>query len=188
MPIVYILKTAGASPISLDDAKTYMKIPASITTDDAVIQSMINAATEWGQKYTGREFTNNVWQALMSCFPTRIMLKRDPVDTIDTITYLVSGTLTTVSASVYYLVKNTQSSDVVLEEGMSWPTDGDSKENTYIVGFTTKIYYCDKEIIEALKRHVAYWYLNRGDCPGSKDAAESSGVDLIYNQFRITRV
>lgn len=183
--IVYQLKTAGISPLSLADAKTYLKVSSNL--DDDLIQSLIDTATEWGQKYTGREFTNNTWLALMNCFTDRINLRRDPVDVINSITYLVSAVITTVATDTHYLVKNNQTSDIVLEEGKQWPTNGDSKENSYVVDFTTKEYYCTNEILTSLQRHVSYMYSNRGDCD-TKSAAQSSGVDLIYNQFRITRI
>lgn len=186
MSKVYELKTAGASPLSVDDAKVFMKV--SSATDDALIASLINATTEWGQKYTGREFTANIWTLLLDEFTTRITLNRDPVASVTTVKYLVSSTLTTVSDTAYYLKKLVQCSEILLEEDKEWPTDIDNREQAIKIEFVTKSYYCTNEILEALKRHVAFLYSNRGDCPDIKEAANESGVTFMYDQFRISRV
>ena len=186
MSKVYQLKNAGTSPLSKDDAKAFMRI--SSASDDALIQSLIDAATEWGQKYTGREFTDNTWTLLMDEFSSRIVLNRDPVDSVTTVKYLVSNVLTTVSDTIYYLKKLTQCSEILLLSSKEWPTDIDDREQAIEIEFVTKTYYCTNEILEALKRHVAYLYSNRGDCPDIKEAANESGVTFIYNQFRISRV
>lgn len=186
MSQVYELKTAGTSPLDLAVAKSFMKV--SSASEDALIQSLIGAATEWGQKYTGREFTDNTWKLLLDEFTDRITLNRDPVETITSIKYLVSDVLTAVLGSKYYLKKLVQCSEILLVANESWPTDIDDREQAIEIEFVTKSYYCESEILEALKRHVAYLYSNRNDCPEMKEAASSAGSTFIYDQFRISRI
>jgi len=182
----YELKTAGTSPLSLTEAKSFMKVSSS--SDDTIIEGIINSATEWGQKYTGREFTNNIWLLFLDYFPSRITLNRDPVDSITSVKHLVSDVNTAVDSSIYYLKKETQKSEIVLLENNEWPTNTDEREQAIEVEFITESYYCKEEILNSLKRHVSYLYSNRGDCADTKDAADSSGVTFMYDQFRISRV
>ncbi len=209
MSQVYELVAFGTSPVSLADMKAWLKVTA--VSEDALIQALIDSATEWGEKYTGRDFRANQWKLLLDsfvdpghqhigsivspnqlrfglCFTERIELKRDPVDTVDSITHLVSGSPVVVTATDYYLKKLTQSSEILLFENKEWPLDTDNQEQAIEVSFTTKAYRCLNEIIMAIKLHVTSLYTNRGDCPDSEQAARESGATMIYDQFRISRV
>lgn len=181
----YELVTAGPSPVSLADVKTYLKNPPS--ADDDVIQVMIDACTEWGEKWTGREFRANQWNLFLDCFTTRIQINRDPVDTINSISHLVSSSPVTIDSSIYYLKKATQFSEILLFEDESWPTDTDEREQAITIDFTTEQYRCGNTIENGIKRHVAFWYANRGDCSDCDSAATGAGMKSLYN-FRIARV
>lgn len=183
---VYQLVSAAASPVDLATMKTFLRITS--TSDDALIQSMIDAATEWGEKYTGRDFRAITWDLLLDCFTTRIPLRRNPVDTITTVKHLVNDILVTVPSSVYYLKQLVQSAEILLNEDQEWPKDTDDREQAIEIRFVTEGFRCQDSIIEAIKRHVAFWYRNRGDCPDCGGAANQSGVTIIYDQFRIARV
>lgn len=183
---VYKLVSAAASPVDLATMKAYLK--KSTTADDLLIQSMIDAATEWQEKYTGRDFRAITWDLLLDCFTARIGLRRDPVDTITTVKHLVSGSLVTVPSTVYYLKTLPQFSEILLDEDQEWPTDTDDREQVVEIRFVTEGYRCQESIKEAILRHVAQWYYNRGDCSDCGDAAKKSGVTIILDGFRIARV
>lgn len=183
---VYQFVEAEGSPVTLVEMKKYLKITTG--TDDTLIKSMIDSATEWGEKYTGRSFRNITWNLLLDRFTDRIELRRDPVKSITTVKHLVSGSQVTVPDTVYYLKKLVQSSEVLLNEDQDWPTDTDDREQAIEIQFKTESYQCLESIIEAIKLHVAFWYRNRGDCPDVKKSAEGAGVTIIYDGFRISRV
>jgi len=211
---VYELVSFGTSPVSLAAMKAYLK--KTIVNEDSLIQTLIDSATGWGEKYTGRAFRANQWKLLLDSFSDfdntserfqhehslvhthghhhhvheteRIELKRDPVDVVDSITHLVDDSPVTVTNTDYYLKKLTQSSEVLLFEDKDWPTDTDDREQAIEVTFTTKAYRCLDEIINAIKLHVANLYVNRGDCPDIEDAAKESGATAFYDQFRIVRI
>jgi len=183
---VYTRVSVGVSPVSLAQMKSYLKI--TTTMDDNLIQSMIDAATEWGESYTGRDFRAITWDLLLDRFTNRIELRRDPVDSITTVKRLVSGSLVTVASSVFYLKKLVQSSEILLNEDQEWPTDADNREQVVEIRFVTKGYQNQESIIDAIERIVAFWYRNRGDCRDSGEAARQTGATIILDQFRISRV
>jgi len=193
MSNIYQLVTPGVSPVDLNDMKSYLKL--SSAADDDLINSMLSAATIWGENYTRREFRANSWLLLMDFFQERILIRRAPVDFIGSIQHLVSGSLVTINPSIYYLKFNHQNSEILLTENSDWPKDTDNREQAIEVSFTTKAYNGIDSIKTAITRHVAFWYSNRGDCfaggSGGCDcdhAAKGSGVTSIYDQFRIDRV
>ena len=183
---VYKLESAVASPVSLAVMKSYLKI--TTITDDALIQSMIDASTEWGEKYTGRDFRAITWDLLLDKFTDRIELRRDPVASVTTVKHLVDAVLVTVPATVFYLKKLVQSSEILLNENQEFPTNTDNREQVVEIRFVTEGFRCQDSIINAIERTVAFWYRNRGDCRNSGEASRRSGATITYDQFRISRV
>jgi uncharacterized phiE125 gp8 family phage protein len=186
----YNLKTEAASPIDLATAKAYLKVTS--TSDDALIQILIDAVTQWGEKYTTRDFRAKTWELFIDVFAARISLRRSPVETIDIVTRLVSDVATTVPNTVYYLKKGTQFSEVLLNDGQDWPSDTDEREQAIEIEFSTVAFGCLDSIKNAILLHLAHVYTNRGDCGFEGDAvtkaAAQSGATIIYDGFRISRV
>ncbi len=179
------------SPVKLADVKSYLKV--TTTADDDLLSQIINAATDFAEKYTGREFRKNTWKLFLDVFETRICLRKDPVLSITSVKRLVSGTLTAVASSVYYLKKSQQFSEILLNDGESWPDDEDNREHAIQVVFLTEALPCLDEMIVGIYRHVAFLYENRGDCDPigfntTTNSAVQSGATIIYDQARIVRV
>lgn len=184
----YDFISSAISPVGLCSVKDYMKVTSN--DDDDLIQSMIDAATSWGESFTGRDFRKKTYDLKIDCFTDRILIKRDPVNAITSINHLVSDVETVVNSSIYYLKKNTQNSEILLLSGESWPTNTDDREQAITIRFVTEKYRRQAEIENAVQQHVSEWYSNRDDCgdDGCECSASSSGVSSIYGQFRITRV
>lgn len=202
----YDLVSADPSPVSLADMKSFLKI--SNTAEDSLIQTLINSATEFGEKYTGRDFRIKTWRLLLDSFLSlsdtysafrqyddrhfvftdHIKIERDPVTTVSDIKRLVDGLPVSVTATDFYLKKLTNHSEIILFEDKEWPDDVDDREQAIEVTFLTKAYFCINNIIDAIQRHVAHLYTNRGDCDDAGMGSSDSGATLIYDQFRIARV
>jgi uncharacterized phiE125 gp8 family phage protein len=187
---VYELVSQAASPVTLADMRLYLKIPTAMTADDALIQILIDAATEYGEKYTGRDFRVKSHKLLIDKFAARICLRRSPVNSITTVQYLVSSVLTTIASTVYYLKKGPQFSEILLQDGQAWPTDIDEREQAIEIEFATVAANCGNAIKTAIHKWVAFAYVNRGDCDCQDETTigKQSGADFIYGQFRIARV
>lgn len=186
MSLVYELSAAGDPPISRQQVKDWLKI--ATTADDVLISGLIETAVVFGENYTGREFRANTWTLKLDCFTTRIELRRDPVASITSIGYDDSaGDAQTVSSADYYLKKDVQLSEILLVPDSEWPTDVSEAEQFITVTFVTEAYRSDENIRDAMLRHIAHLYENRGDC-STEDAAKASGAAIIYDQFRIARI
>lgn len=70
MQIGLSLKTdAAAEPLTLADAKTYLRIDTGDTTDDTLVTAMIVAARKAVENYTNRRLINQSWNLWLDCFP-----------------------------------------------------------------------------------------------------------------------
>lgn len=56
-------------PVSLAEAKTFCKVEASITDDDALITGLIQAAREYAEKWTGRALAQRQFVLVMDSHP-----------------------------------------------------------------------------------------------------------------------
>lgn len=184
---MYELVAYATSPVLLATAKSFMRVTS--TAEDTLIQSLIDAATEWCEDYTGRQFRENTWQLSLDEFYDRIDIRRSPVKEITSITHIVSGAPVTVDASTYYLKNLTQLSEVLLVDGKAWPTNTDVREQAIVISFTSAVYArALSRFTNAVLQLVSYLYENRGDCDCGIDSAIASGATKILNQFRIVRV
>ncbi len=198
----YQLESQSKVPVTLAVAKSYLKLPPSVTADDDLVTLYLSAATDFAEHYMGRDLRDKTWTLFLDTFPERIALRRFPVDSITSIRYLDDVTPTpsqqTVASSVYFLKHNVQISEVLLDIDQIWPIDVNCKEGTVEVLFVTVgdagrggngTEYKDQSHTGIL-RHVAYLYENRGDCDPSSAAssAKLSGATFLYDQFRVVRV
>jgi len=186
---VYQIAVPGPSPVTLEEMKTYLKIPAANTSSDLLIQELIDAATAWGEGYTGRAFRANQWNLLLDYFPPSIVIRRHPVDTIDSIEYLVDTVSTPVDPATYYLRAGVQTGEILLFPDQTWPDNVDDRLQAITVTFTTSIYPRKFDTIRLfIKRFVAYVFVNRGDCVCDEESAVASGALPLLGQMRIARV
>lgn len=185
MSDLYRLQAAGVAPVTLAEAKAYMRVAS--TADDALLGSMLLAVTKWGENYTGKEFRANTWKLFTDCFQNRIALNRAPVASITTVQHVVGGTLATVPDATYYLKKNLRNAEVLLQDGEAWPTDTDPREQAVEIVFVTEALDSMDIVKIAILHHLAYWYANRGDC-SCEQAVEESGAIILYDPFRTSRV
>jgi len=192
MPVaVYQLQSSAASPVTLAEAKAALRITGA--TEDTLIENIIDACTEWGESYTRRSFRAQTWKLLLDEFSDHIEIRRQLVDAITSITHLVSASPVVVTSTVYYLKQTPQGAEVVLASGQSWPTDTDEQEQAIVVNFTTAAWTRHASLIkEAILKHVAAMYANRGDCVdgqcAASDFAKRSGAISLYDMFAIARV
>jgi uncharacterized phiE125 gp8 family phage protein len=187
---LYELVGKGTQPVSLAEIKTYLGV--TNTASDALLQSLLDACTAWGQSYTGREFSDNDYILHIDCFEDRISLRKNPIDSITTVKYSVAFSLVTIASTVYYLKNGVQLSEILLKPDQIWPTDGDEIEQGIQIAFKTKAVDDLKLDMAktAIKRHTAYMFENRGDCGdcGSCAGKDAAGVTSIYDYMRIPRV
>lgn len=188
---VYELTSAGEPPVTLVEAKRHAKVTTD--ADDDLASQLLLAATEYCERYSRRELRANQWTLTLDEFCPRILLRRDPVAAVDSVTRLVSGSPVAVDPATYYLKRGAQSSEVLLAADQEWPDDLDEVEGGVVVAFTTQPLEAIEAAKAALLRLFAWLYENRGDCEAGAgadlgEAARLSGAAALLDQFRVSRV
>lgn len=110
------LVTAPATlPVTLAEAKTHLNV--DFNDHDSLISSMISAATDYAQKFTGRAFIEQTWELVIDTFPiSEIKLLNPPLIGVNSVMYYdAAGNETTLDASAYTV-------DTVSEPGWIVPS------------------------------------------------------------------
>src|SRR5690606_5862993 len=103
MPLVQVSKTATL-PVALADVKQHLRV--EIAQDDDYITSLINAAVEYIEQETGRDFFGRTWDLVLPGFPRgKIELPRPPLLSVDSVTYHDTANASqTLDSSEYYTI------------------------------------------------------------------------------------
>lgn len=120
MPLVQT-SAPGSEPVTLADAKNYLRVDADLTADDTLITLLISAARRYAEAYTGRSLISQGWKLLLDSFPSptgmgvpwgrpwsvppqAVLLERGPVISVDSITYTAMDGSTQTMPSTDYAV------------------------------------------------------------------------------------
>lgn len=189
MTQLYARTNAGPTPVDVEAVKLHLKV--EYDTEDDFLQLLLNAAIQAAESYSGRELRANTWTLIVDVFESRICIRKSPVASITSVKYTVTTTHdTTVATSVYYLKKGEIASEVLLQDGETWPTDIAEVEAGILITFVTAAYQDADQANLAILRAVAYAFENRGDCDTTNATSwlVKSGADKLLDPFRVARV
>jgi hypothetical protein len=179
---------ATGDPVSLSEAKAYAKIDTD--ADDALIMSLITAATVAAENYTRRSFITRTLKLTLDApcnglmaslpegtydlpitimsgdLPSVISLPQGPLQAVSSIvTYDVNNSASTFAPSNYLV--DTASSRVSLNYGAIWPSNLRSLstcEITYTAGYGDASSNVPQPIRTAILMHVQKMYTEREVC------------------------
>ena len=181
-----LLTPPSAEPVTLAEAKQQARIDSS--ADDALITSLITAARQWAEKYTGRAFITQTWQLTLDMIPgasgkwwdgerqgpvtglddvNYISLPRAPLQSVTSVTYFDNTDTPTVwPPSNYFVDTVREPGRLALRMGAVWPvatrlTNGIVIQ--YVCGYGNDGTTVPEIIKTAIHQLVAHWYEHRGD-------------------------
>ena len=148
--------------VSLATVKAYLKITSS--AEDATLTIFINAAIDFAEKFTRRDFITRTYESFRDFFPVYASegyynfgdnpafgnvavaltggnlgfeIRRSPLQTIESIEYLKDNVSTLVDSSIYYNTIETDYSEVLTLATDNWPEDADRRLQAITLTFKT---------------------------------------------------
>lgn len=195
------------TPISLAEVKSFARITTS--SDDALITTMIEAATTYAEEFTRRDFITRTYETFRDLFPGDFQgthasrqqvspfndsgnfgfeIRRSPLQSIESVKYVdIAGATIVIPSTVYYATVEDDYSTLLTQINQSWPTD--ALEQLQVITIEFKTGFGDaaadvpSDIKQALLMHVTSLYENRGDCDGCTNIP--CAAKQIYKQNRI---
>jgi uncharacterized phiE125 gp8 family phage protein len=182
------LQTAAPGlPLSLAEAKLHLRV--DIGEEDALITSMIAAATLDAEHLMGRALMPQKWLLSLDSFPRQITLNRPPVTAVDAVTYASAGdgATSTMSPADYQLLSGNEYFGLVVPAfGKTWPAAAARPQSVQIL-FSTG--YADAASVPApitawIKLRIGALYENREAWTAGQKIEQNSHVDFMLDRFR----
>ena len=156
----------AVEPVTLNEAKLHCRV--DVDADDNLITSLIIAARQLAETFTGRAFVTQTIQYDLTHWPSRraIHLPRPPLQTVSSVTWWdTDGNDTILTAGTDYLVDNAPTfGKVLLPNGESWPNETlypvHPVRVEYVAGYGLAV-AVPEYIKAAIKLIVGNWYENR---------------------------
>lgn len=183
----YVTETVAPSeePVTLAETANHLRVEGDeLTSDTALINSLITAAREYCEKYTGRALVERTLRADICAFYDEIRLPHSPIISISSIQYYNTASpsvLTALAATEYDLVR-----DIVKRNyGGVYPSIYprlDSVQITYTAGYesTSSPKDYDENVPSAIKAAIL---LIVGDLYENREAqVVGSGIQVTPNK------
>jgi len=164
MPIKIITPPA-IEPLTLAEAKAQCRV--DITTDDALLATLISVARDTCERLAWRAFLTQTIELWLDAWPASnsIVLPRPPLQSVTKIEYYdIDDVKATLSSAVYSVDTIAEPGKVWLKYNQSWPTTSLREHNaicvTYVAGWTNPA-DVPQSARQAMLMLVGHWYENR---------------------------
>jgi len=170
---------AADAIVSLEEAKLHLRVEHD--ADDALIASLVAAATARAERYTGMAFGEQTWEQVLDTFPAAaIDLGLGPVVSVGFVRFIDSaGDEQDVDSAEYEI--DTVSRDGWVVPSSDWPTPMDTINAVrvrFVVGTTPPA-----DVRAAVLLMVGHWYANR-EAAGPAMQAIPIGAEALLDLHR----
>ncbi len=182
-----LITAATALAVSLVEAKLHLRVDAS--DEDALITTLITAATERAEQETGRAIMPQTWELSLDAFPAVFELTRIPVASVTSLKYRdVDGVQQTLSDALYELstADDFSAATVAPVYGGTWPTTRDQSNAValrYVAGWASAAAVPDS-IKSWIKLQVGAMFENR-EAEGGVQTYALGFADRLLDRYKV---
>ena len=180
-------------PVSLADVKAHCRV--DLSDDDALLQTLLEAATEMAEQATGRALMPQTWELSLEAFPPSsntysqaMVLTRVPVQSILSLSYTDAAGVIQTLLPVDYLLNNCDDfgfATVVPIFASLWPTEARDIKLRFVAGYADAS-TVPSSIQQWIKLQVAAMYDNReAEITMRGNPVKLGFVDALLNRYRV---
>lgn len=182
-------------PITLTEAKTHCRVTG--TDDDTYIGTLITAAREWVEDYTGRSLITQTRTYVLDAFPygdETIVLPRPPLQSVTSVVYVdTAGANQTWDSANYTVDTDRDPGGIYLAYGKTWPATRSIRHAvtiTYVAGYgestdsplSTNV---PQRIKQAILLIIGEMYSNREVSAPVKMESVPFAIEALLTPFRL---
>ena len=175
-----LIQPALIQPITLDEAKERLRLIGN-SDFDAELTRLINVATEYCEKITGRDLINKTWLGFLDYFDYIVEFRKSKLQSINSIKYYQNNVLQIVNPASYYFEKSNEYAKLVFTESFNPDERLQTIEIEFISGYGTLANQIPHSLKEAVISFVSWLYNNNGDC-----AEESEMANKLFKPWVIS--
>lgn len=212
-----LLTDATVEPITVSDAKAFLRIDPSDTNDDTLVTALISAARRHAENYTNRALISQTWDYWIDGFPpgTRapggwwdgvregalssliqaqgeIRIPKPPLLAINSITYYDTTDSPQLTDLTTLVIQPEISPAVVFPKiGQIWPVTTRPRQAVQInftAGYGTTAGSVPADIVHAIKILIVHFYENRGVMVESRLAEMPFSVRALLDPYKVYRL
>ena len=180
-------------PVNLADVKVHCRV--DLSDDDALLETLLDAATEMAEQATGRALMPQTWELTLDAFPpTRsgtseaLVLTRVPVQSIVSLSYTDEAGISQVVLPTSYLLNNCDDfgfATVVPIFGSLWPSAARDLQLRFVAGYPNSS-AVPASIQQWIKLQVGAMYDNREAETSQRGVPIKLGfVDALLSRYRV---
>lgn len=190
----YDIKTPPAELITLADAKVWIRMDSDITADDALIQALIEAATEACEIHTNRCFVQRTFYGYFSTLAISkqqnydypfVQVRRAPIVSLTNAYLYVDGDYSSlVDAGDYELQQSPAFARVRFYQDLSADEVAFPLRLEFVAGYGAAS-DVPEALVTAVKQELAFLYENRGDVAPDGKKGMPVEVRSLLTKYRI---
>lgn len=177
-----LITQPSSLPVSLAEAKAHCRVEDA--AEDATLNGLIAAATDYVEQYTGKAIIAQTWRLTLDEFSDSILLPKNPVQSVSSFQYNdTQGVLQTLSADDYTADLASDPAWIVINANTQLPDLADGVnmvQISFIAGYTT----VPPSIKHAILMLVAQWYDNRAAVADKAMIAVPHAVEALLTNYR----
>ena len=179
-------------PVTLAEAREFLRVPSTVTADDSLINLLIESATKFGENETNRVFIDREFIAKFSMIEISrfeaypfIQIRRSPLVSLDSVKTTIDGSLVDVNSDNYDLKETSSFARVLFTDSLSCDDIPYPLQMEITVGYGAAA-SVPEDIKTAIKTHINFMYENRGDAIADGGIGMPLESKLIYRSgYRI---
>lgn len=177
-----LITQPASFPVTLAEAKAHCRVEDA--AEDATLNGLIAAATDYIQQYTGKVIIPQTWRLTLDTFSDSILLPKNPVQSVTSIKYFdFIVDIQTLPTGYYTADTASDPAWIVLNSDQTWPDTLDAVNAVrieFIAGYTT----VPPSIKHAILMLVAQWYDHRAAVADKAIIAVPHAVEALLANYR----
>lgn len=189
-----VVTPPAVKPVSVSEAKEWVKIESSVTEDDSLISGLIGSATNMAEAYLGRALITRTYDMTLDCFPPSyygvIYLPKNPVQSVTSVTYIDNnGASQAWGSSNYTLDNSSAEARLYAAYNISYPNIRNVRNAVtvrYVAGYGDNASDVPDNIKDAIKVMIAEMYNNRQETVyGVATSRVSMTAEYLLSPYRL---
>lgn len=163
-----LLTPPGAEPVSLDEAKTHLRIDedCDCAGDDAYLQALISAARQYCECFQNRAYITQTWEMSLERFTRVVEIPKGSLQAVDSVIYrdAMGAETELIEGTDYIYSSRGIHGRLTTPYDKTWPCFAPYPLDPVVIRFTCG--YGDAEAVPAQVKQavlllVGHWYENR---------------------------